>query len=279
MVWFYGGAFVLGGTKPYNMEELALHGDVIIVSPAYRVGAIGFLSTMDDVAPGNYGLWDAVQALRWVNENIAYFGGDIERITIFGQSAGAAVASYMLYAPATQGLFHRCITLSGSAGGWWANSSLADTSAKDLADFALCPTNDSEAMVECLLEKDANALDIAAWMSPIFFGGYLPLWVPVTDRLLVPDAPRNNMAEGLASDYDLLLGQTFHDGASFIFANPLGNPDNPGINIATTEVWKPKMLTIHIYENSSLLKLVIFSCFLLLFILKIFSFRNCSDWC
>ena len=87
------------------------------------------------------------------------------------------------------------------------------------------------------------------------------------------------MAEGLASDYDLLLGQTFHDGASFIFANPLGNPDNRGINIATTEVWKPKMLTIHIYEKSSLLKLLIFSCFLLLFILKIFSFRNCSDWC
>ena len=97
---------------------------------------------MDDAAPGNYGLWDAVVSLEWVNENIGFFGSGTDRITIIGQSAGAAVASYLLYAPAAEDLFHR-----------WANSFLAATSARDLADFALCPTNDTEEMMQCLLQK------------------------------------------------------------------------------------------------------------------------------
>ncbi len=72
MVWFYGGAFILGGTRPYNLEDLALHGGVVVVSVAYRVGPLGFLSTGDDAAPGNYGLWDAVVALRWIQENAGF---------------------------------------------------------------------------------------------------------------------------------------------------------------------------------------------------------------
>ncbi len=122
MVWIYGGGFV-GGTANdpvYDGTHLARKG-VILVSVAYRVGALGFLADPELSAEsphhvsGNYGLRDMIAALEWVRANIRRFGGDPSRVTIFGQSAGGIAVSILAVSPAAKGLFQRAISESGGS--------------------------------------------------------------------------------------------------------------------------------------------------------------------
>ncbi|CAH0559102.1 unnamed protein product [Brassicogethes aeneus] len=116
MVWIHGGAFVdgdanLNSTNPeYIMKEC-----VILVHLQYRLGLIGFLSMGNTKAPGNNGLKDQALALKWVKKNIRFFNGDQNKITIFGESAGAASVSYHILSPMSKGLFHKAILQSGTS--------------------------------------------------------------------------------------------------------------------------------------------------------------------
>lgn len=92
-----------------------LNEDVILVTFNYRLGPFGFLTLSTPEYSGNAGLKDQLLALKWVNENIHRFGGDNRKITIYGQSSGAAAANLHLIAPASKGLFRRAILSSGSA--------------------------------------------------------------------------------------------------------------------------------------------------------------------
>ncbi len=121
MVWIYGGGFVGGmtGVPAYDGARLAEKG-VVLVSVAYRVGAFGFLahpalSKESGKGSGNYGLQDQIAGLRWVKENIARFGGDPSRVTIFGESAGGISVSMLTASPAAKGLFQRAISESGGS--------------------------------------------------------------------------------------------------------------------------------------------------------------------
>ncbi|XP_070550993.1 cocaine esterase-like [Ptychodera flava] len=112
MVWIHGGGFSRGSATNdgmYDGTALAAIGDVIVVSLNYRLFALGFFSTGDEHAPGNYGLLDQLAALKWVQRNIAAFGGDADRVTVFGESAGAISVDYLLLSPMSDGLFHRAI--------------------------------------------------------------------------------------------------------------------------------------------------------------------------
>ncbi|CAG2103293.1 unnamed protein product, partial [Medioppia subpectinata] len=114
MLWLYGGG-LNGGTifGAYNGSYLASH-DVVIVTVNYRLGKYGFLYGGDETAPGNVGLWDQVQALKWVRENIGAFGGDKSKITVFGESAGSRSISALIVSPVATGLFQRVIMESGA---------------------------------------------------------------------------------------------------------------------------------------------------------------------
>lgn len=121
MVWIHGGGFTqgAGSTATYNGAHLAGKG-VVLVTINYRLGPFGFLAhpllsreSEHDVS-GNYGLLDQIEALRWVQSNIAAFGGDPERVTIFGESAGAVSVYLLMSSPLAKGLFHRAIAQSGS---------------------------------------------------------------------------------------------------------------------------------------------------------------------
>ncbi|XP_046988442.1 juvenile hormone esterase-like [Schistocerca americana] len=116
MVWIHGGGFQLGSgnTYFYGPEHLLEH-DVVLVTLNYRVGVLGFLSTGDEVIPGNAGLKDQVMALKWVKSNIANFGGDPQNVTIFGESAGGMCCHLLQISPAAKGLFHKVICQSGVA--------------------------------------------------------------------------------------------------------------------------------------------------------------------
>ena len=117
MFWIPGGGLIAGGSDPYDPTSLVKQG-VIVVTINYRVGYLGFFAQSAIDAEGhlngNYGLMDQQFALKWVRRNIAGFGGDPERVTIFGQSAGGQSVYAQLASPLAKGLFHRAIAESGS---------------------------------------------------------------------------------------------------------------------------------------------------------------------
>src|SRR5580658_1164062 len=121
MVWFFGGGFSGGSASNPGFEAVGLaNKGVIVVTINYRLGLLGFLASpeLDAESPhhvsGNYGLLDQVESLKWVKRNIAAFGGDPSRVTIFGQSAGGGSVQFMAVAPPARGLFQRAISQSGT---------------------------------------------------------------------------------------------------------------------------------------------------------------------
>src|SRR6266852_5987883 len=119
MVWIHGGGLLVGESDDYDPVRLVRHG-VIVVTINYRLGVLGFLAhpaltaESPDHASGNYGLMDQQAALRWVQRNIARFGGDPRRVTIFGESAGGLSVHSHLASPLSAGLFHHAIVESGA---------------------------------------------------------------------------------------------------------------------------------------------------------------------
>ncbi|XP_074107661.1 juvenile hormone esterase-like [Cotesia typhae] len=121
MIWFYAGAFVFGSISPsaYGPDFL-IEEDIVVVMPNHRLGALGFLSLNHKNATGNAGLKDLVLALRWIQENIENFGGDPERVTVFGDSSGSAAVGYLVLSELATGLFHSAISMSGVPLNIWA---------------------------------------------------------------------------------------------------------------------------------------------------------------
>ncbi|XP_062396168.1 LOW QUALITY PROTEIN: carboxylesterase 5A-like [Sardina pilchardus] len=115
MVWMHGGALYLGGAAQFDGSVLAAYQDVVVVIIQYRLGILGFFSTGDSNAQGNWGFLDQIAALQWVQENIESFGGDPNSVTIAGQSAGGISAAMLLLSPLAKGLFHRAIIQSGGS--------------------------------------------------------------------------------------------------------------------------------------------------------------------
>jgi carboxylesterase type B len=118
MFWIHGGAFTGGSGSDalYDGGNLASRGDAVVVSINYRLGTLGFLALDDGQTNGNFGLADQITALDWVRKNIADFGGDKDRITIFGQSAGAGSVRALLASPVAKGKFAGAIMMSNLGG-------------------------------------------------------------------------------------------------------------------------------------------------------------------
>ena len=159
MVWIHGGGFTNGQSSMYDGSYLALKGGIIVVTINYRLGLLGFLSTGDKSARGNYGLWDQSLAIKWVHDNIENFGGDKDRVTIFGESAGGYSASLQTLLPVNKGHFSRAISESGTACSPSAVSIDVLEVAKSAAEKLGCPVlNDTSEIVECLRSMPAEKI-------------------------------------------------------------------------------------------------------------------------
>uniref|UniRef100_F7GCV7 Carboxylic ester hydrolase n=1 Tax=Monodelphis domestica TaxID=13616 RepID=F7GCV7_MONDO len=213
MVWFPGGAFVVGSASTYDGSVLSALEDVVVVSIQHRLGILGFLSTGDTHARGNWGLLDQLAALRWVQENIAVFGGDPSSVTLFGQSSGAISISGLILSPLSKGLFHRAISQSGTALIKIFISYEPLKIAKKIAKVAKCETNSTQALVQCLRSKpEREILRVSNEMK--FFelhhstNSLETIWfVPaVVDNVVFTDSPEVLLAQGNFQQVPYLLG-------------------------------------------------------------------------
>ncbi|XP_032440594.1 putative inactive carboxylesterase 4 [Xiphophorus hellerii] len=163
MVWIHGGGFVIGSASSFDGSALAAYQDVVVVLIQYRLGVLGFLSTGDEHMPGNFGLLDQIQALKWVKENIHSFGGNPDLVTIFGVSAGGISVSLLLLSPLSDGLFHRAIAQSGTA----AMDVLMNDPVpvmQAVANASGCSLESTEKIAICMRNLDTDT--ILAWKDP-----------------------------------------------------------------------------------------------------------------
>uniref|UniRef100_A0A8C6KD51 Neuroligin 3a n=1 Tax=Nothobranchius furzeri TaxID=105023 RepID=A0A8C6KD51_NOTFU len=171
MVYIHGGSYMEGTGNMIDGSVLASYGNVIVITLNYRVGVLGFLSTGDQAAKGNYGLLDQIQALRWISENIGFFGGDSNRITVFGSGIGASCVSLLTLSHHSEGLFHRAIIQSGSALSSWAVNYQPVKYTRLLAEKVGCNVLDTSDMVDCLRKKSSREL-VEQDIQPASLYGY-----------------------------------------------------------------------------------------------------------
>ncbi|XP_025867228.2 cocaine esterase isoform X1 [Vulpes vulpes] len=158
LVWIHGGSLMIGMASMYDGSALVAFENLVVVIIQYRLGVLGFFSTGDKHATGNWGYLDQVAALRWIQQNIAYFGGDPGRVTIFGESAGGTSVSSHVVSPMSQGLFHRAIMESGVALLPGLTASSSDEVSTRVAKLSGCGQVDSEALVGCLRSKSEEEI-------------------------------------------------------------------------------------------------------------------------
>nr|XP_056705349.1 neuroligin-1 isoform X5 [Euleptes europaea] len=212
MVYIHGGSYMEGTGNLYDGSVLASYGNVIVITVNYRLGVLGFLSTGDQAAKGNYGLLDLIQALRWTSENIGFFGGDPLRITVFGSGAGGSCVNLLTLSHYSEGLFQRAIAQSGTALSSWAVSFQPAKYARMLATKVGCNVSDTVELVECLQKKPYRELvdqDIQPARYHIAFG-------PVIDGDVIPDDPQILMEQGEFLNYDIMLGVNQGEGLKFV---------------------------------------------------------------
>jgi para-nitrobenzyl esterase len=217
LVWIYGGGFGGGATSEtnYSGENLAKKG-VVLVSIAYRVGQLGFFahSQLSAESPnhvsGNYGLLDMVAGLQWVQKNIAAFGGDPNKVTIFGESAGGIAVSMLCASPLAKGLFHGAVSQSGGSFGPPRPTTFPGENQKRLANAE----NDGESYLKSAgVSTIADLRKIPA--DKLLSGRGLGMSWPIIDGYVIPDDQYKLYSAGKFNDTPILVGYNSDEGQSF----------------------------------------------------------------
>jgi len=217
LVWIYGGGFSFGSTSApvHNGEHLARKG-VVLVSLNYRVGPLGFLAHPELSAEtprrvsGNYGLQDQIAALRWIQRNIAAFGGDPRKVTIFGESAGGISVSMLCASPEARGLFRAAISQSGGSFGptratTYPGENMRALGAAEQAGAKFAETAGAKTLAE-LRQLPANKLP-GGWGSG-------SAW-PIVDGWIIPNDQFRLYETKHYNDVDVLIGYNSDEGLSF----------------------------------------------------------------
>lgn len=253
MVWIHGGRFVAGsgGVPLYDGHVLSQAG-LVIVSLNYRLGILGFLATTDGLE-GNFALQDQRLALRWVQRNIAAFGGDPNRVTIAGQSAGAYSVAAHLASPLSAGLFHKASMLS------WP-SSIGSRTMKDAHHLGHKVTKKlgchRRTATSCLRSKSVEDIlnaqfDLSIPLWPNTLHAFMP-WLPTIGGSDLPDQPFYMIRDGKAHDVPIMHGSMSKDAQLFIYGGFNNSIDYEDYKILLTAVFGLKeSLVKHEYKPST----------------------------
>ncbi|MFA4848414.1 MAG: carboxylesterase family protein [Methanoregula sp.] len=236
MVFFYGGGFkaVASSMPMYNGTTLAKKG-VIVVTPNYRLGALGFLAhpQLDNESPhnasGNYGILDQQAAMKWVQKNIGAFGGDPSRVTIFGQSAGAESTLIHLVSPESKGLYQQAIVESGP---FWAQGAIINaTHSKAYAEqfgveYATSLGYSGPDAITGMRRLSPEALiNATPSPSPGFWTTHTVQFEPTVDGWILPDTMDNLYLSHKVNPVPLMIGNNANDGTTL----------SAGANMTVTE--------------------------------------------
>ncbi|MDQ1534617.1 MAG: para-nitrobenzyl esterase [Actinomycetota bacterium] len=231
MVWIHGGAYVFGsGAVPwYDGTRFVQHGDVVVVTINYRLGPFGFMHLADlfdgaFAGSGNAGILDQVAALGWVRDCISAFGGDPGRVTVFGESAGAASVGTLLGTPGARGLFTGAIAQSGAVA-WTSTRDRATGIATRVVENLGIRAGDTEALLATSTEAVLGAL-------PAFReDGVTALpFQPVVDGTVLDEPPLDAIGAGNAAGVRVLTGTNLNEMTLFTVADPeLATLDDAGV--------------------------------------------------
>jgi para-nitrobenzyl esterase len=219
LVWIYGGGFSGGATSipTYSGEKLAKRG-VVLVSIAYRVGTLGFLAhpglsaEAKNHTSGNYGLLDMIAGLEWIQKNIAAFGGDPRRVTIFGESAGGIAVSMLCASPLAKGLFHGAISQSGGSFGPPRPGGMPGENMQLLADAERAGAAYANAAGAA---SPAELRKLSAEQVQTTSRGQRGLGWPIIDGWAIPDDQYKLYEARRYNDTPILVGYNSDEGASF----------------------------------------------------------------
>lgn len=191
----HGGCFMFGTGSDFAPENVMSAQNMILVTINYRLGILGFLSTEDGVIPGNFGLKDQVEALKWVQRNIEAFNGDSRRVMIMGNSAGGASVHFHYMSKLSDGLFNNGFSHSGTALNPWVLVQNAREKAHRVAHLVNC-SQDSTLLLDCLRQVPPDELVVTAkHFQPFLYNPFTPFG-PIVE----PDS-----AEAFLSEHPLVL--------------------------------------------------------------------------
>ncbi|XP_045484268.1 esterase FE4-like [Pieris rapae] len=212
MVYLHGGAYYMGAKNLYDPEFLVVK-NIVVVTVNYRLGVLGFLC-LNGIS--NLGLRDQVAALKWIQKNIAAFGGDIDNVTLCGESAGASSAAFHLLSELSRGLFHKMILMSGTALSVWAfNQESTELAFKDARKISQVYSDEdvykvfTEAPLETLIKATK---DIS--VNPRYFK-YSPCVDSHNSDPFFRDTPYNIMKSGNFNTVPVMMGFTESEGSYF----------------------------------------------------------------
>lgn len=230
MVWIHGGGYVMGAASQplYDAADLARRG-VVVVSINYRLGPLGFLAhpqlsaESEQHSSGNYGLLDQIEALRWVQRNIKAFGGDPERVTIFGESAGGGSVFALLVSPLAKGLFHRAIAESGPTLNYVhltkSHYGFSPAEVQGVEFATSCGAAEGQGQIAALraLSPDELLKHTAGMEESREFSirDNLLRMAPIVDGWVIPDDPMTILAAGQQNDVPLIVGANRDEGTMF----------------------------------------------------------------
>ncbi len=222
MVWVHGGAYVLGSAAQslYRGSALVRDGSAIVVTLNYRLGAFGFLDLSSFSTPrtrfeSNLGLRDVLFALQWVRDNIAAFGGDPGRVTLFGESAGAGIVTTLLATPAAAGLFSAAIAQSSPATSVY-DAGRSRRVAEQFLETLGVSTDDVDRLPAAPMPQLLTASKRLFDEVPVQAPGTLA-YAPIVDGDLVPDYPVVVARAGGTHPVPLVIGTNKDEAALFRF--------------------------------------------------------------
>ncbi|XP_054006258.1 neuroligin-1-like [Hylaeus anthracinus] len=224
LLLIHGDSYSWGAGNSFDGTALAAYGRLIVVSINFRLGVLGFLKTgPKGNAQGNYGLMDLVAGLHWLHENLGAFGGDPDRLTLFGHGTGAALANFLAVSPMAKDLVERVVLLGGSALSPWAVQRDPLAVKRRVSDQTGCPGDvEADDIAPCLRLRNLEELFAVQLDPPRFTSGFAPFM----DGAVMPQPVNQNFQPTAASsglmplvpgpgtefagfgDRDLLLGLT-----------------------------------------------------------------------
>jgi para-nitrobenzyl esterase len=241
MVWLPGGQYLRGSAAQYDGAQLAWLGHVIVVTTDYRLGPLGFLAHPGLTAEsprrtsGNQALFDHLQALTWLRANIAAFGGDPQRVTLFGESAGSASTCAMLTSPLARGMFQRAILESDACPGKEDTPSLANREqfGRRLAGALGCQADDPARELACMRGKTADEVMTAIPLAKVFGDDGSGVGYRFNhDGVMLLESPEDAVKAGRFQHLPIMLGTTDNEMGRYVVGFDIHSADELRARIA-----------------------------------------------